>query len=133
MRLLNRIIVHYSWTPPDYDIGVGEIRQWHTDPNRQGGPFKDIGYHFVIRRNGQVETGRPVEEQGAHARGENHDSIGICLVGGKYSFNFGRVQLLSLESLIRILTVLYGNMEVMGHRDVANTGCPGFNIKEWWR
>ena len=61
------------------DIGVKEIRKWHVDENK----WSDIGYHDVIRRNGAIETGRPLEKPGAHAKGHNQNAIGICLVGGK--------------------------------------------------
>ena len=43
---------------------------------------RDIGYHFVIQRNGEVDEGRPIEQTGAHVKGHNHDSIGICYIGG---------------------------------------------------
>ena len=60
------------------DIDAETIRDWHVN----GNGWSDIGYHYVIKRNGLVEAGRPVSISGAHAKGHNADSIGICLVGG---------------------------------------------------
>jgi N-acetylmuramoyl-L-alanine amidase len=85
MRLIDTIIGHCSFTPPKMDIGAAEIRGWHVDENG----WLDIGYAYVIRRNGIIELGRDLdndgdvdEEIGAHARGFNAHSIGICVVGG---------------------------------------------------
>ena len=72
------IVVHCSATPPKMDIGVREIRTWHI---KRG--FVDVGYHYVIRRDGSVETGRPHDTQGAHVRSFNKFSVGICLVGDR--------------------------------------------------
>ena len=83
MRQIDHIIVHCSYTPPSMDIGAETIREWHTLPKPKGRGWSDIGYHWVIRRNGTVEAGRSEERAGAHAKGYNQDSIGICLIGGK--------------------------------------------------
>ena len=73
------IFVHASATKPSMDIGVEEIREWHlVEPFY----FDDIGYHYVIRRNGIVEFGRSKHLIGAHAIGWNSHSLAICLVGG---------------------------------------------------
>jgi len=84
MRIIDTVIVHCSATKPSMDIGVDVIRQWHMNKG-----WSDIGYHYVIRRNGAVELGRDLdkdgdvdEEIGAHAYGHNATSIGICLIGG---------------------------------------------------
>ncbi len=127
MRTINKIIIHYAWTPADMDIGADEIREWHLARDFQG-----IGYHFVIRRNGKVERGRPLDQQGAHARGHNEDSIGICLIGGKPEFNFTRQQLSVLEMLVFSMTKAFSIEEVGGHRDYAASKCPGFDVREWW-
>lgn len=94
-----RVILHCSDTPSTMDIGVKEIKQWHTDPKkpddwkpvpgqkepRWGNGWADVGYHYVIRRDGTVERGRAESKQGSHCYGENHDSLGVCLVGGRRS------------------------------------------------
>lgn len=74
---LRYITVHCSATQAAMDIGVDEIRQWHLARG-----WRDIGYHFVIRRCGVVELGRPLSKMGAHVRGHNKGNIGICLIGG---------------------------------------------------
>jgi N-acetylmuramoyl-L-alanine amidase len=105
------------------DIGVAEIRQWHLDRG-----WLDIGYTYVIRRNGSVEKGRDLdndgdvdEEIGAHALGHNSHSLGICLVGGMSEegvpdSNFTLNQLVSLKNLIENLRDLYPDTELHGHR-----------------
>ncbi len=134
MRPIDLIVVHVSATPPDMDIGAAEIKQWHKDKG-----WSDIGYHAVIRRNGQVEDGRPIKRAGAHARGFNAHSFGICLVGGvdqdgKPDFNFTRHQ---MDSLLRLLDVIrneFPDSETLGHRDLpgVSKACPCFNVRAWY-
>lgn len=129
---MNKIIIHCADTFSDMDIGAAEIDQWH----RQRG-FNSIGYHYVIRRDGTVEKGRPDNASGAHVAGHNTGSIGICLVGGKARkaenpCNFTRQQWSSLEGLVRILTLEYPQAEVLGHTDLdSGKSCPTFNVKAW--
>jgi N-acetylmuramoyl-L-alanine amidase len=105
------------------DIGVKEIRQWH-----EARGWSDVGYHYVVRRNGTVEDGREIEVIGAHAYKNNADSIGICLVGGKPGFNFTFGQLVATMELIETLRQQYGPLTVIGHRDVdAGKDCPTFD------
>jgi len=138
MNRIHKIIVHCSYTLDSMDIGVEEIRQWHTDPNKPGGPFRDIGYHWVIRRDGTVEAGRPENRTGAHTRGHNSNSIGVCLVGGMSKdgepfFNFTRHQILALEQLISDITRRYPGeaIQVVGHRDFngVKKACPCFDVR----
>ncbi|NJL53780.1 lysozyme [bacterium] len=135
MRDINRIVVHCSATPVGMDIGVAEITDWHK---KRG--FTTIGYHFVIRRDGTVETGRPVATPGAHALGANSDSIGICLVGGvdandkmKADANFTLNQYGALVALLSNLCKDYGidKKDIIGHRDVlgAAKACPCFDVQ----
>jgi len=137
MRQIKRIIIHFSYTPPSMDIGVNEIRNWHMAPKPHGNGWRDIGYHFVIRRNGVVENGRPVEQQGAHTLGQNVDSIGIVLIGGKkenendWECNYTSCQWRALDRLCRDLVIKYGIKDISGHKDWAARGCPGFNAREW--
>ena len=72
------IVIHCSATKPSMDIGLREIRDWHVKDNG----WRDVGYHFIIRRNGEVELGRNIKDTAAHAAGYNHKSIGIAMVGG---------------------------------------------------
>jgi N-acetylmuramoyl-L-alanine amidase len=77
MRPINKIIIHCSATPEGRDVKIDTIRQWHIDKG-----WADIGYHYVIELDGQIQAGRPVELLGAHCLGQNKFSIGVCYVGG---------------------------------------------------
>lgn len=129
MRGINKIVIHCADTPSNMDIGAAEIRIWHVNDNG----WSDIGYHWVIRRNGQVEEGRPEDQAGAHVRGHNSDSIGVCLVGGKGGFNFTRVQMAALEAKVIDLKAKYPDAEVLGHCDLdGSKTCPNFDVPQWW-
>lgn len=128
------IVVHCSATKPNQNIGAREIRQWHIQRG-----WKDIGYQYVIRRNGDVENGRPVDQIGAHAYGVNDKSVGICLVGGIGSTglaenNFTSVQLRVLRVLCTGLQKKYPGAKVIGHRDVPGVtkDCPCFDVRSWY-
>jgi len=117
---------------PSMDIGVREICEWHKARG-----YHEIGYHFVIRRDGTVSTGRDLGKQGAHAQGNNHDSIGICLIGGindnkKAEANFTRLQMAALERTLYTLLESFPSAKVRGHRDYAATECPSFDVRAWW-
>ena len=138
-RKIDTVIVHCSATPPDRDVTAKDIDRWH----RQRG-FLSIGYHFVIRRDGTVETGRPVDRPGAHAKGHNRRSIGICLIGGvddklNPESNFTADQWESLEGLIRDLLSFRlrlgekDHVRIIGHNEVSSKACPSFNVQEWLR
>lgn len=136
-RDITKIIIHCSATPPRMDIGAGTIKRWHTDPKPKGRGWSDIGYHWVIRRDGRVEQGRPEARAGAHVRGHNANSIGICLVGGtgedgKPETNFTKEQWASLRGVVSGALVRYPGATVHGHNEFANKACPTFNASEWW-
>lgn len=129
------IVIHCAATKPKMDIGTDEIREWH----KQRG-FDDIGYHYVIRRDGDYEIGRPLAYQGAHAVAVNGNSVGVCLVGGlsddnKPENNFTLEQFLTLKDVIELIKKQYPGMikQIIGHCDVEpkKPFCPGFNLKEW--
>jgi len=133
MRLIDTIIVHCAATPPSLDWGADDIRRLHTDSFG----WSDIGYHYVIRRDGTLEHGRDVQRKGAHAKGRNEGSIGICLVGGvdeanQPDANFTDAQMKTLRSLIIGLKDWFDIREVMGHRDTgAKKACPSFGVGHW--
>lgn len=135
MREIKNLVVHCAATRASMDIGAEEIRKWHLARG-----FNDIGYHFVIRRDGELEWGRPVWKQGAHVRGHNRDSIGICLVGGlndetfKPEDNFTDEQYATLRALLLDLSLKYPNAEVLGHRDFKGVrkACPCYDVIPWW-
>lgn len=129
MRPIEGIVIHCADTPPGMDIGAADIRQWHKEKG-----WRDIGYHYIIRRSGEVETGRPIEEPGAHVKGHNARTIGICMVGGRHGHaDYTRQQWAALEALVIDLTNRFPGVTVKGHTDYdgAKT-CPNFNVQEWW-
>lgn len=134
MREITQIVIHCSDTPPGMDIGAKEIREWHTAPKPKGSGWKDIGYHFVIRRDGKVEFGRDMDEVGAHVAGHNAHSIGICMVGGAHGVcNFTWQQWGELRYLIQNLTSQFPQAAVCGHRDLNPAKlCPSFDARAWW-
>jgi len=109
------LVVHSSATPADSDIGRAEIRRKHM---RQGA--HDIGYHYVVRRDGTVEKGLPDNEPGFHADGYNLNSLAICMVGGRKGKtnrtenNFTEAKLISLRKILRILREDKFGAEIIG-------------------
>ena len=134
MRRIDKIIVHCSATPEGKDFTVADIDRWH----RQRG-FRCIGYHYVIYRDGSVHTGRPIEQVGAHCKGQNAHSIGICYIGGCAAD--GRTpkdtrteaQKTALRQLIRQLRSQYPSVTVHGHREYANKACPCFDVRKEYK
>ena len=124
MRQINKIILHCSDSdiPAHDDISV--IRKWHLERG-----FNDVGYHWFITTNGKLQYGRPIGDVGAHCRGHNHDSIGICLHGKEqfHSAQFGTLRKLleSLDFALRIKDV-YGHCDF----DIKKPFCPGFDYKK---
>ena len=134
MRKINRIIVHCSdslWGD------AAEIDRWH-----RGRGWKGIGYHFVILNcyptydryslrnparmfDGTVERGRPLGETGAHCRGHNTDSIGICLIG-KETFTSRQVE--ALLHLVTVLRGVYGDIPVEPHSKYSKKTCPNLDL-----
>jgi N-acetyl-anhydromuramyl-L-alanine amidase AmpD len=116
-----RAIIHHSASP---DVPASTIHGWHL-----GQKWAGIGYHFVIRANGTIERGRPEDTIGSHAGPQgNGDSIGIVLTG---NFEIGApsaAQMIALAKLIKELRSRYGDLTVIGHRDVMATACPGRNF-----
>lgn len=135
MAKITHIVLHYSATYEDQNLTVSDIDKMH----RARG-WKMVGYHYVIRRDGVVEQGRPETMTGAHVGGQNTGKIGICCIGGldrKTGPNVGvdnrtPAQVESQIKLIRKLLRRYPGAKVVGHRDLAATQCPGFDVIPWW-
>jgi len=133
---IKHIVIHAADTFPDMDIGAKEIRQWHKEKG-----WSDIGYHYVIRRNGTIENGRRNQRDnyiaGAHVLGLNSNSLGICMVGGKarsgqLQCNYTRHQWSALEHLWRVLSVEWPNAKWSGHNDHDKAKqCPTFDVSAW--
>jgi len=120
MREINRHIVHCSASA----FGdVKEIRKWHLARG-----WKDVGYHFVIRADGEVELGRTLDQVGAHCEGHNLDSVGTCLVG---DHTFTPAQFAALRRIHAMLAAMFPGLTVHGHREfTTRKTCPNFEVKE---
>lgn len=132
MREIKEIILHCSATPAGREHDVLDITRWHL---KRG--FNGVGYHYVIKLDGSVQIGRPLEEVGAHCSGHNMNSIGICYIGG-LSRDGKRVedtrtpeQKAALELLLRQLHREYPKATLHGHREFAPKSCPCFNVREY--
>ena len=154
MRPINKIIIHCSATPEGRNITVADIDAWHR---AQG--FRSIGYHYVIYLDGTIHPGRPLDRIGAHCRGHNRDSIGICYIGGidargKPKDTRTLPQKKALARLIRTLKSEFPRATIHGHNELtcqrassttssgyaecnrqctqckfAAKACPSFNLK----
>jgi N-acetyl-anhydromuramyl-L-alanine amidase AmpD len=129
MREINKIIVHCAATPNFKDFSKKHIDEWHKargfNKSRRFSSY--CGYHFVIKTDGIIEKGRMLFEQGAHCKGYNTDSIGICMIGtDKYTKEHWE----SYKLLLRELKELFPNATIHGHREFSNKYCPGFDVNE---
>lgn len=159
-RPVRLIVIHCSATPNArtlfYGVGtkdlrtpVDEIDAWHSDRGFKRSPLamarfnpslRAIGYHYVIARNGGLFTGRHPDEVGAHAKGHNSHSIGVCLIG---TDQFTPAQWATLADCLprwceahRVVRrfATHDRLEgVCGHRDLPLVAkvCPGFRVAEW--
>lgn len=120
MRKITRHIIHCS----DSLYGdVQSIRRYHMSKG-----WKDIGYHFVIKQDGTIETGRPLEKMGAHCKGYNKTSIGTCLIGRSV---FTDKQFESLKQLHKTLESMLGKLESYPHnRFNKDKTCPNFDVSD---
>ena len=130
---VTHLVVHCSATPPDQKISAAEIRHWHL---KRG--WRDIGYHFVILRDGTLQTGRQLSTQGAHTKGHNRNTWGVCLVGGidnqhEPANNFTPPQFAMLRAVYDLLGRKAPGLRMCGHRDFAGVtkACPSFDVATW--
>ena len=132
MRLINLIVIHCSATEKSKEYTVEEITKWH-----QARGFHTIGYHFLIHSDGSIdgeaEGCRSIMEIGAHAKGFNRHSIGICYIGGLL---YGEpadtrtpAQIESMRCLVKALQSIFPS-NVIGHNEVSNKSCPCFNVEK---
>ncbi len=135
------IVVHWAVSPADPKYDIEDIRLWHRE---QG--YISIGYHFVIPTNGDIQEGEDPRRWGAHVRGYNDVSVGICLIGGladaggeagEYmAVNFTDAQLANLKGLLDRLQLDYPDAKVVGHHNLDPEGkpfCPGFDVHTFAR
>lgn len=130
MRKITEIIIHCSATKEGKYFTVEDIDRWH----RKRG-FDGIGYHFVIYPDGSIHAGRPTCQIGAHCKGHNAHSIGICYVGGlstdgKPKDTRTAAQKASLRALVEQLKEEFPLATVHGHNEFANKACPCFDVQK---
>lgn len=128
MRTVDKIIIHCSATPEGRYHNAKDIDRWHKERGWNG-----IGYHYVILLDGTIETGRDETKIGAHTVGHNHNSIGICYIGGtddKLNPKDTRTpqQKIQLVNLLRELKWRYPNATIHGHKEFASKACPSFDV-----
>jgi N-acetyl-anhydromuramyl-L-alanine amidase AmpD len=140
MRHIDEIIIHCTATTPEFMkdepslAKVETVRRWHT----QERGWSDIGYHWLIDRDGTVLPGRPEYRTGAHVRGKNKSTIGISLFGGyasnesdKFSDHFTPEQDEALRKLLSEVSERHSIEKIAGHNDYAPKACPGFRVEDW--
>ena len=128
MRRINKIIIHCSATPEGRFHNAKDIDRWHKERGWTG-----IGYHYVVLIDGAIEKGRDEEEIGAHTVRHNHDSIGVCYIGGTDKNGNSKDtrtvnQKISLYRLVEGLKKKYPNATIHGHKEFANKDCPSFDV-----
>ena len=125
LKSINTLVIHCSDTPDNSDISAKDIHNMHL-----GFGWDGIGYHKVIKRDGIIENGRPEYWIGAHVKGKNNVTLGVCLIGRN---NFTKEQFLSLEIVLRKWKIKYPKASILGHFQIIKTNktCPNFNVEKW--
>lgn len=123
------VIVHCSYTEDSAEskVDISDVAKWHKERG-----FRDVGYHYFVRRDGLLQMGRPLNMRGAHtkAKGMNHDSVGLCYEGTKFPT---LAQLDTMFNVFRNLSQIYsiplhkwyGHYEFVG----PDCECPGFDME----
>lgn len=131
MRDINKIILHCSATREgDDSVNVDVIDRWHKARGWSG-----CGYHFVVLLDGTIQFGRPVHKIGAHVKGENVGSIGVCYIGGVEKD--GKTpkdtrtseQIASLLEVFRFLQKCFPGSTIHGHNEFSTKACPSFDVQ----
>mgnify|MGYP001361477544 CR=1 FL=1 len=122
---INLLVVHCSDTKNNQNLSAIDIHKMHL-----GFGWDGIGYHKIIRRSGEIENGRPEYWIGAHVKGKNDISLGVCLIGRD---KFTKKQYISLKRILKKWKKVYPNAKIVGHRDTGNTkkSCPNFDVISW--
>ena len=127
MRVITLIVVHCSAVRPDQQSSAAQIDTWH----RKDRHYKfGIGYHYVIRRDGTIEPGRPEWLTGAHCLNHNAHSIGVCYEGGldirgQPADTRTAEQKASMRRLLEDLHGRYPKALIVGHHDLdPQKACP---------
>jgi len=129
-RKITEAIIHCAATKEGKDFTVKDIDRWHRQMGWDG-----CGYHYVVRLDGTIEKGRDMERVGAHCKGHNKQSVGICYIGGlkangQPADTRTDAQKAALLALLKRLKAQYPALKVYGHRDFCNKACPCFDARE---
>lgn len=116
----NRIILHHAAAST---CDAATIHRWHKAKGWSG-----AGYHFLVRKDGKIYRLRPEDKVGAHASGNNSDSLGICFEGNFQTETMGQTQINAGKELVAHLKNKYNISKVQKHKDVGSTACPGANF-----
>ena len=131
MRLVKEIIIHCSATREEQQVSVDTIRDWHLAKG-----WNDIGYHFYVELDGTIKKGRDIDKIGAHCKGHNRNSIGICYCGGVETDGKTpkdtrtQEQKDSLLNVLKTLKAMYPEAVIYSHNEFANKACPSFDATE---
>ncbi len=126
MRTITLIVIHCSAVKPDQMSSAAQIDSWH----RKRGFHLGIGYHYVVRRNGEIEPGRPEWMVGAHCKNHNAHSIGVCYEGGldirgQPADTRTAEQKAAMRQLLEDLHRRYPRAVIVGHHDLnPHKECP---------
>jgi len=132
LHTVDTIVIHCSATKPDHHVRLADIRRWHKAKG-----WADVGYHFIVLPDGTIEEGREITRQGAHTKGQNVGSIGICYIGGlddqgKPADTITNEQVSAIADIVDncCLSDAYNIKYLMGHRDFAGVAkaCPCFDV-----
>lgn len=140
-RPISEIIVHTTATRPEWwksrtvNQKIKEIRRWHVEDRG----WSDIGYHYVIDRDGKIGTARPLGRVGAHTKGHNTGSVGIALLGGfggaqddGFDAHYTPAQDKAARELITAIMAKHQIAKISGHNEYAAKACPCFDVQAWW-
>ena len=131
MRSINEIIIHCSATREGQQVTVDTIKDWHLAKG-----WNDIGYHFYIDLDGTINKGRDIDKMGAHCKGHNRNSIGICYCGGVETDGKTpkdtrtQEQKDSLLHVLKTLKAMYPEAVIYSHSEFAAKACPSFDATE---
>ena len=126
-KKISLLVVHCSDTHNSENLTAIDIHKMHL-----GFGWDGIGYHKIITRSGEIENGRPEYWIGAHVKGKNEFSLGVCLIGKD---KFTNEQFISLERVLKKWKMKYPKAKIVGHKDTGNTkkSCPNFDVIKWSR
>ena len=131
MRLVKEVIIHCSATRESQQVSVDTIRDWHLAKG-----WNDIGYHFYIDLDGTIHKGRDIDKIGAHCKGRNRNSIGVCYCGGVEADGKTpkdtrtQEQKESLLHVLKTIKAMYPESMIYSHNEFANKACPSFDATE---